>query len=138
MFKNESKKKKEEVQRLAVNLRISVKGTQEFLKRASGFLSARNNFSQKNFLACFFILDEIKKLEAEELAEATKVQYNSKNIYIVKYQEKIVDLYMNKEYGYTKISKQIKLDHNISISKSTIERFIKSNNLDEERKNGKS
>jgi len=121
-----------------INLGISIKGSNEFLKRASGFLSARNNFSQKNFLECFFILDEIKKREAEELAEVKKVQYNSRNIYIVKYQEKIVDLYMNKKYGYLKISKQIKLDHNILIPKSTIERFIKTNNLDEERKNGKS
>lgn len=129
MFQSKQEKQNNEVQRLAVLLGLSVPGTREFLKRASGFLAKRKNFSQKNLIDSFFILEEIRGKEAEDLARTQKRQYSSKNIYIIKYQEEISDMYEAQGFGYLKISKQLKLYHNVDVSKSTIERFIKDNNL---------
>ena len=60
--------------------------------------------------------------------EAKKLKYKTKNIRILKYRDEIIELYkMNN--GVVKISNIIKQNHNCSISKSAIERFIKANGI---------
>lgn len=107
---------------LSETLHIKVKNVEEFLKRMAGFLHGRKVISKRNLADAFFILEEIQKKEKEE--EIQQLRSTIKNPILLKYKEKIIDLYKN-GYGYVRISKILKVDHNATISKSTIERFIK-------------
>jgi len=97
-----------------------------FLKRYVYFLRSQKQLTKKSVEAGFFILDEIHKEQARQ--EAQKIKYKTKNIKILKYRDEIIELYkMNN--GVVKISNIIKQNHNCSISKSAIERFIKANGI---------
>lgn len=72
------------------------------------------------------IHEEVKRAEERKAKEK---RYNSKNVLILKYREEIVNLYCINGWGYMKISKAMKINHNAKISKSAIENFIKQNNL---------
>ena len=85
-------------------------------------------------LKSYVTIEREQKAEAEEKAMALKAQ--SKNILIQKYKDEIIELYTKQNYGYLKISKAMKINHAVKISKSAIENFIKQNNLQKEAKNG--
>ena len=70
--------------------------------------------------------EEVKR--AEEKKAKTK-KYNSRNVLILKYKDEIVNLYCVEGWGYLKISRAMKINHNCKISKSAIENFIKQNDL---------
>jgi len=111
---------------LAEVLHIKVENLEEFLKRMAGFLHSRKVISKRNLADSFFILEEIQKKEKEE--EARQLRTVITNPIVLKYKTKIEELY-KAGYGYVRISKILKIDHNVSISKSTIERFIKNNGI---------
>ncbi len=107
---------------LSEALHIKVENTDEFLKRFSGFLSGRKIISKRNISDAFFILQEIQRREQEE--EIKQLRAVIKNPILLKYKDKIIELYKAK-YGYVRIVRILRIDHNISISASTISRFIK-------------
>lgn len=87
-------------------------------------------------LKSFIVVAEAMK--EQEVEKASILKYVSKNLYILKYKDEIVDLYIKQKWGYLKISKAMKINHNANISKSAIENFIKSNKIEREAKNEQS
>ena len=121
MFKKNGNEKQ-----LADSLHIKVENLEEFLKRMSGFLNSRKVISKRNIADALFVLKEIQEREKEEDIQA-RLQV-TRNPLLAKYKTKIIELYQA-GYGYVRISKALKIDHNVDISKSTIERFIKKNGV---------
>lgn len=117
MFKSNGNEKK-----LSILLSMEEKNIDELLKRMSGFLTKRKIISKRNISDAFFVLEEIKKREFEE--QAKRLKLISKNPVLLKYEKEIIEFY-KKGHGFQSISKQLKSNHNVSISKSTIYRFIK-------------
>lgn len=78
-------------------------------------------------LKSFTVVDQAK--QESEAKKAELLKYTSKNLLIIKYKDEIVKLY-NDGFGYLKISKAMKVNHNATISKSAIENFIKSNGIE--------
>ncbi len=98
-----------------------------FLKRYNYYLKSKKEISPNILLNGFFILADIRATKDRELA--LKCLYRSKNQYIIKYRDEILELYQVKKFGYVRIAKQLYLNHKIKVSKSTISRFIKDNGI---------
>lgn len=98
-----------------------------FLKRYNYYLKSKKEISPNILLNGFFILSDIRATKDRELA--LKCLYRSKNQYIIKYRDEILELYQVKKFGYVRIAKQLYLNHKIKVSKSTISRFIKNNGI---------
>jgi hypothetical protein len=98
-----------------------------FLKRYNYYLKSKKEISPNILLNGFFILASIRAAKDRELA--LKCLYRSKNEYIIKYRDEILELYQVNRFGYVRISKQLYVNHKIKVSKSTIERFIKNNRI---------
>lgn len=98
----------------------------QFIKRYTNYLRSKSEITSNIVLNGLFILDDI--ILEKHKKEALRVKYVSKNKYIVKYSDEIINLYKN-GFGYVKISSLLKVNHNVSVSKSSIERFIKANNI---------
>lgn len=117
MFKQNGNEKK-----LVKALNIKVENLDEFLKRMSGFLNGRKVISKRNIADALFILQDIQKRESD--IEKTRIRAIIRNPLTLKYNTKIIELY-KAGYGYVRISKALKIDHNVDMSKSTVARFIK-------------
>lgn len=117
MFKKNGNEKK-----LVKALNIKVENLDEFLKRMSGFLNGRKVISKRNIADALFILQDIQKRESD--IEKAKIIAIIRNPLTLKYNTKIIELY-KAGYGYVRISKALKIDHNVDMSKSTVARFIK-------------
>ena len=119
MFNNKDKK-------YSKLLGIDEESYQIFIKRYVYFLRSQKQLNKKSVGAGFFILaavqNEILKRNSEKLL------YRTTNIKILKYRDEIVELY-KKGCGVVKVSNIIKQNHNCSISKSAIQRFIQANNI---------
>jgi hypothetical protein len=97
-----------------------------FIKRYTHYLKSQKILSKNSVLNGFFILADIR--QQKDKTEALKAKYRSKNRYIIKYRDEIVELYKN-GLGYVRISKQLEVNHKVKVSKSSIERFIKNNGI---------
>ena len=97
-----------------------------FLKRYTYYLKSKKELSPNMVLNGFFILDDIR-MEKDKI-DALRAKYKSKNKYIIKYRDEIIELYKN-GLGYVRISKQLEVNHKVKVSKSSIERFIKTNGI---------
>lgn len=97
-----------------------------FLKRYTYYLKSKKSLSPNLVLNGFFIFNDIRT--EKDKKEALKAKYRSKNKYIIKYRDKIINLYQS-GLGYVRISKQLEVDHKVKVSKSSIERFIKANRI---------
>ena len=117
MFKKNGSEKK-----LAQSLNIQVENLDEFLKRMSGFLNGRKVISKRNIADALFILQDIQKKESDIASK--RISAIIRNPLTLKYNTKMMELYQA-GYGYVRISKALKIDHNVDISKSTVARFIK-------------
>lgn len=98
----------------------------QFIKRYTNYLRSKPEITSNIVLNGLFVLDDI--ILEKHKKEALRVKYVSKNKYIIKYSEEIINLYKN-GFGYVKISSLLKVNHNIAVSKSSIERFIKANKI---------
>ena len=98
-----------------------------FLKRYNYYLKSKKEISPNIILNGFFILDDIRTKRDKE--KALRAKYKSRNSYIIKYREEILELYQQ-GLGFTRISKQLEVNHKIKISRSSLYRFIKSNKID--------
>ncbi len=118
---NENKRKRYE--RL---LNLDEDELKSFLKRYTYYLKSKEELSPNMVLNGFFILADIR-MEKDKI-EALRAKYKSKNKYIIKYRDEIIELYKN-GLGYVRISKQLDVNHKVKVSKSSIERFIKNNGI---------
>lgn len=90
--------------------------------------------SQAKYLktgSTFLLNSYITMIEAKEEYEKNKLEVSklkTKNLVLQKYKEEVLEMYMS-GFGYLKISNAIYLNHNAKISKSSIENFIKQNNI---------
>lgn len=98
-----------------------------FLKRYSYYLKSKKEISPNILLNGLFILADIRFLKDKK--SALRARYASKNQFITKYREEILNLYQINKFGYVRISKQLYVNHKVKVSKSTIERFIKGNGI---------
>jgi len=97
-----------------------------FIKRYTHYLKSQKILSKNSVLNGFFILADIR--QQKDKIEALKAKYRSKNRYIIRYRDEIIELYKN-GLGYVRISKQLEVNHKVKVSKSSIERFIKNNGI---------
>lgn len=98
----------------------------QFLKRYSYYLKSKKEISPNVILNGFFILDNIRTTREKE--KALRAKYKSRNKYIIRYRDEILELYSN-GFGMARISNQLEVNHKVKISKSSIYRFIKANNI---------
>jgi len=90
------------------------------LKKQAKYLKVNSSYLLKSYIVIY----------SEQEKEFTRKKvYKTKNIYIIKYMEEILKNYHD-GFGYLKISKSLDLNHKIKVSKSSIEHFIKSNNIE--------
>jgi len=75
-------------------------------------------------LKSFFVLEEVKKKRYNNSAKALALLKN-KNIVIEKYANEIIDLHILKNWGSRRIAKYLQQKHNVSVSYSTIYKFLK-------------
>ena len=97
-----------------------------FMRRYKGYLSKHPVISKNILINGLFILDEVVSSKAND--EANKIKYKTKNLLIIKYQKEIIELYKNGS-GSISIVKHLKLNHRVVLSKSSVDRFIKANNI---------
>jgi hypothetical protein len=107
-------------------LNLDDEGLVLFIKRYTHYLKSQKLLSKNSVLNGFFILDDIR--QQKDKTEALKAKYRSKNRYIIRYRDEIIELYKN-GLGYVRISKQLEVNHKVKVSKSSIERFIKTNGI---------
>jgi hypothetical protein len=98
----------------------------EFAKRLSSYLVIQKNITKNVLINGLFILKKMH--EDKNRNEAEKIKYKTKNITIIKYSEKIVELYKG-GMGTAKIVNHLKLNHRVTISKSALDRFITVNKI---------
>ena len=98
----------------------------QFLKRYSYYLKSKKQISPNILLNGFFILDDIRTKRDKQ--KALRAKYKSRNKYIIRYRDEILELY-NNGFGMARISKQLEVNHKIKVSKSSIYRFIQANNI---------
>jgi len=107
-------------------LGLTVKELNSFMKRYKNYLLSKEEISKNVLINGLFILEEITTDKWAE--EANKKTYKSKNLIIHKYMDEIIELY-EQGMGTIKISNHVYLNHKVKISKSSLDRFIASNNI---------
>ena len=100
----------------------------EFIKRYTYYLKSQT-ITKNSVQNGFFILSDIQR--RREKKKAILEKYISKNIYVIKYKREILKWYLEGN-GYLKISNLLYAHHKVSVSKSTIARFIKDNDITRE------
>jgi hypothetical protein len=122
---------KRKLKTLAKALNISEDMAESFLIRQAGYLkkAGYDGMSSKALLESYnSILPDIIEKDKRIKEDALKDTLFTKNEMIFKYKEKIVNLY-KKGFGCQKISNQLKLDHNVKVSRSAIDVFLKNNGV---------
>jgi len=98
----------------------------EFMRRYKTYLISKDKITKNILINGLFILDDIHAMKWAD--EANKTKYKTKNVIIIKYLDEIIDLYQG-GMGSSRITKSLKLNHRVVVSKSAIDRFIVSNKL---------
>lgn len=107
-------------------LGLTVEELNSFMKRYKSYLLSKEEITKNVLINGLFILEEITTDKWAE--EANKIEYKTKNLIIHKYMSEIIELY-KQGIGTIKISNHIYLNHKVKISKSSLDRFISSNNI---------
>ena len=98
----------------------------EFIKRYVYYIRSKKEISPNSVLNGFFILDDIRHEKDKTIA--LRLKYKTKNKYIIRYRDEIIELYQN-GFGYVRISKQLDVNHRVKVSKSSISRFLTTNGI---------
>ena len=117
---------------IAKSIDMSTEELNQFVKRFKGHIVAsikKGPLTTTTILNGLRIISSVKKdsvLEKQQKRES--IDFGSmRNEHIRKYAVKILELRYIEKYGAQRISTYLKVHHNVSISKATIERFIKLN-----------
>ena len=104
---------------------LSTEEFSEFTLRLIHHLNKNNLPTQNRLIQGFFILENIVEKRAGNRREFN--YQGIRNIYIKKYANEILNL--SKEgLGSQRISKHLKINHSVSVSRSTIQKVIKNQN----------
>ncbi|QKE28426.1 hypothetical protein AACT_1247 [Arcobacter acticola] len=114
------------VKRLAKNLALSEEQTVSLLLKQAKYLKVSGNLLLKSYVILNELKTESNEKQAQELKE--KSRYKTKNLIISKYMDVIIKLYQEGT-GAINISKYLKLNHKVTISKSAIDNFLKTNEV---------
>lgn len=114
------------VKRLANNLALSEEQTVSLLLKQAKYLKVDGNLLLKSYVILNELKTESNEKQAQELKE--KSRYKTKNLIISKYMDVIIKLYQEGT-GAINISKYLKLNHKVTISKSAIDNFLKTNEV---------
>ena len=98
----------------------------EFIKRYVYYLRSKKEISPNSVLNGFFILADLRY--KKDQTKALRAKYKTKNKYIIRYRDEIIELYQN-GFGYVRISNQLYVEHRVKVSKSSIARFLKTNRI---------
>jgi hypothetical protein len=122
MFKKNNKKKFSKL------LEISEEEFEDFSKRFLYFLRSKKEFGKNEIMEGFFILEEMKKAAKEEEEAKIKINFGTlKNRYVKKYGYEILQLRKKEGIGAILISKDLYTNHRVSVSKTTIQKFLNLN-----------
>ena len=118
---------------IAKSLKMSIEELELFVKRYRGYINAHlknNTVSNNVILNGLWLIEEVKKESLKErLTRKESISFGSmRNEYIRKYGLEILAL-RDSGYGAQRISNHLKITHNVTLSKATIERFIKLNGV---------
>ena len=102
---------------------LTPKEFEEFTLRLIHHLNKNQLPTQNRLIQGFFILEEIKKREVKKEFNFAGI----KNLYIKKYAKEILDLHQE-GLGSLRISNNLKANHHVTVSRSTIQKFLKQNN----------
>jgi hypothetical protein len=97
-----------------------------FAKRMASYFQTQKIISKNVIINSLFILQKMH--EDKNRNEAEIVKFKTKNLTVIKYSEKIVELYKG-GMGTAKIVNHLKLNHRVTISKSALDRFITVNKI---------
>lgn len=100
---------------------------EEYIKRSAVFLKKKEFINKAIFESHLFILEDIMRKRDKRKSKEKK--YKTKNMYVLKYLDEIVYMREVQSMGYMTISKALKVNHRVSVSKSTIERFCRDNEI---------
>jgi len=99
----------------------------EYLKRSASYLKSKKVINKATLESSFFILEDVIKKQAK--INSDKRKFKTTNIHLLKYLDEVIEAYEVQGIGYVKIEKMLWINHRVKVGKTTIERFIKANNL---------
>ncbi|MAC84786.1 MAG: hypothetical protein CL624_11705 [Arcobacter sp.] len=114
------------IKKLAKNISLSEEQTVSMLLKQAKYLKVGGNLLLKSYIVLDELKTEANEKQAQELKE--KSRYKTKNLIIAKYMDRIINLYQEGK-GATNISKYLMLNHKVTISRSAIDNFIKTNEV---------
>ena len=120
------------IKKLAKNISLPEEQVTSLLFKQAKYLKVDMNVLLKSYIVLDSLKTEANEKQAQELKE--KSRYKTKNLIISKYMDVIIKLYQEGT-GAINISKYLKLNHKVTISRSAIDNFLKTNEL---QRNGKS
>ena len=114
------------IKKLAKNISLSEEQTVSMLLKQAKYLKVEGNLLLKSYIVLDELKTEANEKQAQELKE--KSRYKTKNLIIAKYMDVIIKLHQEKT-GAINIAKYLKLNHKVTISRSAIANFIKTNEI---------
>jgi hypothetical protein len=118
------------IKKLAKNISLPEEQVKSLLFKQAKYLKVDSKLLLKSYIVLDSLKKEANERQAQELKE--KSRYTTKNLIISKYMDVIIKLYQEGT-GAINISKYLKLNHKVTISRSAIDNFIKTNEV---RRNG--
>lgn len=104
----------------------SVEDFESFAKRYSKYLEKNKQLSKQTVMNGFFILVEIQK---ESLKNKNLINFDGiKNPYLKKYADEILEQRKLKNGSFA-IAKYLMVNHNVKVSRGSIEKLYKNNGL---------
>ena len=114
------------IKKLAKNISLPEEQVKSLLFKQAKYLKVDSKLLLKSYVILDSLKTEADERQAQELKE--KSRYKTKNLIISKYMDVIIKLYQEGT-GAINISKYLKLNHKVTISRSAIDNFIKTNEV---------
>jgi ribonucleotide monophosphatase NagD (HAD superfamily) len=121
MFSNQKKK------RYAAALRLTEEELEEYARNLANFLNKSEKITKNQIINSIYIYENIIKKRKPKQNKVYNYG-NMRNLYVKKHAEKIMRL-RAQGHGSALIVKSLKLDHRIDVSRSSIDKFLKLNEV---------
>lgn len=124
----------------ASKLELSDESLDTAARRLSGFLNSvmkKNNqfyITKKNIKDSLFILVEEMRISKEQQVKGNVMIFGKSKV-IKRYSKEIIGMYQ-KNYGYQRISNELRRLHKAKVSVSTVRNFLKNNNIQKGKSDG--